>query len=240
MIDKKSPIPVYFQLMNYIKDEIKTKKLKPGDLLPSEREYCERFNISRMTVRQALKELEREGIIKRERGRGSFIASYPIEQEGIMSFTEIAQKEGLVATTRVLEFTREKAKNCAKFLNIDEQEDVIKATRLRIADGIPVALETVYLWEKKVPSINMDKLTGSLHRVLREDYGINITKSKLTFSAIFPTLELMKTLDMKETIPLLKIESVYYREEPVYYEVSFYRSDLFKVTVNLTKNLKGE
>jgi len=236
MIDKKSPIPVYYQLKNYIKEEIKNNNLKPGDLLPSEREYCEKFNISRMTVRQALKELELEGLIRRERGKGSFITAYPIEQVGIMSFTEMAEKEGLVPKTKILEFSKDKAGKIARFLNINEDDSIVKAIRLRIAGDMPVAVESVYIWEKIVPGIDIQKLSGSLHKVLNEEYGIRIIKSKLTFSVVFPAPDLIKVLEIREETPLLKIESIYYQEEPIYYEVSFYRSDLFKVTVNLIKN----
>ncbi|MCR4431333.1 MAG: GntR family transcriptional regulator [Tepidanaerobacteraceae bacterium] len=235
MLDKKSPIPVYFQLKNFIKEDIEKKKLKPGDPIPSEREYCEKFGISRMTVRQALKELETEGVIVREKGRGSFVAIPRIEQEGLMSFTEMVKARGMRPETEMVEFLKVPAGNLAATLGIKAQDYVFKITRLRKADGIPVALETVYIPEEFVPDMEKKNLTGSLYNILKDEYGMEIKGSKTGFSATMSTPYLEKLLELEEPMPLLKVESVNSAAGLNYYEISYYRSDHFKITVNLSR-----
>lgn len=235
VIDKKSPIPVYFQLKNFIKEDIEKRGLKPGDALPSEREYCERFGISRMTVRQALKELELEGVIVRERGRGSFVAIPRIEQEGLMSFTEMVTARGMKPETEMIEFLKIPAEGLADTLGIEEEEEVYKITRLRKADGFPVALETVHIPVKFIPGIEKKDLTGSLYNLLQMDYDMEIRWSKTSFSAAMSTPFLEDLLKLEKATPLLKVESVNFSAEPVYFEISYYRSDQFKITVNLNR-----
>ena len=78
-IDKNSPIPIYFQLQRELVALIDSGVLQPGDMLPSENDFSRQFNISPMTVRQAMSELVQQGYIKRERGRGSFVAPRHLE-----------------------------------------------------------------------------------------------------------------------------------------------------------------
>ncbi|MDK2878891.1 MAG: GntR family transcriptional regulator, N-acetylglucosamine utilization regulator [Thermoanaerobacteraceae bacterium] len=235
LLDKKSPIPVYFQLKKIIKEDIEKRNLKPGDPLPSEREYCENFGISRMTVRQALKELESEGIIVRERGRGSFVAIPRIEQEGLMSFTEMVKARGMKPETEIVEFLKIPAGNLSATLGIKDEDNIFKITRARKADGIPVALETVYIPEEFVPDIEEKDLTGSLYNILKDEYGMEIKGSKTSFSATTSTPFLEELLKLEEPMPLLKVESVNFATGLIYYEVSYYRSDQFKITVNLSR-----
>lgn len=232
---KKGPIPAYFRLKQIIIDDIKKKGMNPGDMLPSEREYCERFGLSRMTVRQALKELEHEGIIVRERGRGSFVAIPPIEQEGIMSFTEMVRAKGLEPETEVLEFQKRPAGPWGEFLEIGEKEEIYEITRLRKASGVPIAVETVFIPALLVPGIEAADLSGSLFTVLQEHYGIEIKRSKTSFSAVLSTPEMEKVLMLGGTWPLLRVESLNFYTKPIYYEISHYRSDQFKITVNISR-----
>jgi len=235
MLDKKSPIPVYYQLKKIIEKDIKSGKLKPGDPIKTEMEYCEEFGISRMTVRQALKELENDGLILRERGRGSFVSHLKIEQEGLMSFTDMAKNKNMVPSTIVVSFDSIKIEKVADKININPEDDIYQLVRIRNADNIPVAVERAYLPVKMVSDFNTKDLTGSLYKILTEDYGITILTSKTSFSSVMASEELKKQLKITEDMPLLKLENLYYSPKLVYYEVSYYRSDYFKITVNLNK-----
>jgi len=235
MIDKKSPIPVYYQLKNLIEKDIKSGVLKPGDSIKTEMEYCEEFKISRMTVRQALKELENDGLILRERGRGSFVSHLKIEQEGLMSFTDMAKNKNMVPSTTVVSFNKIKAESIAEKLNLNPEEDIYQLIRIRNADNIPIAVEKVYLPVKMVPGFEIKDLTGSLYKILTEDYDITILSSKTSFSSVMASDELKEQLEIFEDMPLLQLENICYSPKLVYYELSYYRSDYFKITVNLNK-----
>lgn len=90
MINKNSPIPIYYQLAEHIKQLIEKGDLSPGDSLPAEREYAEQYQISRMTVRQAFTQLVNAGYLSRRQGKGTFVAERKLEQplQGLTSFTE--------------------------------------------------------------------------------------------------------------------------------------------------------
>lgn len=235
-IDKKSPIPIYYQLKNLIKNSIESGVLKPGASIPSEREYSEKFNISRMTVRQALKELESEGLIIRERGRGSFVARPKIEQKNIMSFTQMVREMGMEPSTEVIDLKRTVTGNLHEKFMLDPSEGMFEVTRLRCADNIPVALETDYIPERFAPDIDAKDLTGSLYRLLKEEYGIEVTASKAGFEAVMSDRYMERLLDIGRSIPLLKVESINIAQRPVFYEISFYRSDVFKYAVNIYRD----
>lgn len=236
MLDKKSPVPVYFQLKNLIKKEIEVNKLKPGDPIKTEREYCEEFGISRMTVRQALKELENEGVIIRERGKGSFVSIPRIEQEGLMSFTDMVKKKNMTPTTEVHSFMKIKDSDVAKIFNIDDNDEIYKIVRIRKADNFPVAIEEVYIPVKLVKDFENQDLTKSLHHLLKNVYNYEIAYSKTNFSAVMANDTQKELLSIEDDAPLLKLENVNYSTKPIYYEVSYYKSEQFNITVNLNKN----
>lgn len=235
-IDKKSPIPIYFQLKNLIKDDIESGALKPGSPIPSEREYSEMYEISRMTVRQALKELESEGLIIRERGRGSFVARPKIEQKDIMSFTQMVREMGMEPSTEVIDLKRASIGKLSEKFMLDSSEGMFEVTRLRCADNIPVAVETDYIPERFAPDIDSKDLTGSLYRLLKDEYGIEVKSSRAVFEAVMSDRYLERIFSVETHIPLLKVESINSTDKPVFYENSFYRSDVFKYAVNIYRD----
>ncbi len=234
-IDKKSPIPIYYQLKNIVKDDIESGALKPGTALPSEREYSERFGISRMTVRQALKELENEGLVVRERGRGSFVARPKIEQKDIMSFTQMVREMGMEPSAQVIALKRTAIGKLHEKFTLDEREGMFSLTRLRCAGNVPVAVETDYIPESYVPGIDSKDLTGSLYELLKDEYGMEIISSRSSFEAVMSDHYLERILSMEGHMPLLKVESINMADKPVFYETSFYRSEVFKYIVNIYK-----
>lgn len=105
-IDKQSPIPIYYQIMEQLKAQIKSGELLPDMPLPSEREYAEQFGISRMTVRQALSNLVNEGFLYRLKGRGTFVSKPKMEQalQGLTSFTEDMKSRGMTPGSRLIDY----------------------------------------------------------------------------------------------------------------------------------------
>ncbi|WGI63589.1 GntR family transcriptional regulator [Escherichia coli] len=107
-IDKQSPIPMYHQIMENLKKQIVDGTLAPATLIPSEREYADRFGISRMTVRQALSNLVNEGYLYRQKGKGTFVSRKKFEQplQGLTSFTEDMRQRGLKASSQLIDFKK--------------------------------------------------------------------------------------------------------------------------------------
>jgi GntR family transcriptional regulator len=140
--------PLYDQLVDLLHEKIENE-MGAGDMLPSERELCETYGLSRTTVRLALAELERQGLVTRQHGRGTFVSDSVREATNLMgtySFTEQMRSMGRVPSTVVLEFdTREAPKHIAACLGLRIGDHVIRMKRLRIADGIPMMVERTYL-----------------------------------------------------------------------------------------------
>ena len=141
-------LPLYLQLSSLIRRCISSGLLKAGDQLPSEAELCGHFGISRSTVRQALKELEEQGLILRRQGLGSFVAEPKLyrRSENIYSFTSEAAAMGRKPGSRLLSFEiiRPSAE-IRRLMEIpDETVEVYRFTRIRLVDEVPLMLETSY------------------------------------------------------------------------------------------------
>ena len=141
-------LPLYLQLASLTRRCISSGLLKPGDQLPSEAELCRHFNISRSTVRQALKELEEQGLVLRRQGLGSFVAEPKLyrRSENIYSFTSEATAMGRKPGSRLLSFEiiRPSA-DIRRLMELrDESVEVYRFTRIRLVDEMPLMLETSY------------------------------------------------------------------------------------------------
>ena len=155
-VTKSSPVPVYVQIRDAIRDLLHELLLPPDTALPAERVMCERIGVSKMTLRQAYGLLERDGLIRRRRGLGTFVASPGLEKSlpDMRSFTEEMVAQGKVATSRLLSFdlcvplpaTRE-------FFRLPESESVYTIRRLRLSDGVPAALESVEVPQSLCPHL---------------------------------------------------------------------------------------
>lgn len=235
-IDKNNPLPVYLQLKNLILKRIEDGEYEPESLIPSEREISESLKISRMTVRQALNQLVDEGVLYREKGKGTFVSKSKFEQRNIMSFSELVRSRGLVPSTKVLkneiiypdEFL-------LKELNLSVEEPICNIKRLRYAGSIPVGIEEVFIPERYCPGIENYDLTSSLYKILKHKYYHNIKYVDSTIEAGSPSKEEMTLLEIKSNIPVLTIISSYYSDKDVklFYEKSSYRSDEYKYSVRV-------
>ncbi|WP_125153893.1 GntR family transcriptional regulator [Clostridium rectalis] len=231
-IDKDSPIPVYYQLKEKIKKKINNEVWKVGQCIDSERELSDHYQVSRMTVRQALGELVQEGILVREKGKGTFVCEPRVKQRDIMSFSEIAKRNGFEVKTKVLEFY--KMKTPEYLSDILPFEYVYHIRRLRKIKDDNIAVETVNIPCDYCGYIDEDLLKGSLYKLLNE-YGYIIDHSESYIQAILIDGEYKRMLDIKEDIPLLKIYSENFTEDGkvLFTEESVYRGDKYLLEVNI-------
>lgn len=235
-IDKKSPIPVYYQLKNIILNKIKSGDYAEGSLIPSERDLGESLGISRMTVRQALNQLVSEGALYREKGKGTFVSRSKIMQRNIMSFSETVRKKGLTPSTDVLRFEREADRpDIREILGIGETEGLYNVRRLRRADNMPIAVEEVFIPEKYCPHLEKYDLKASLYKLLREEYSLAINYMDVSIEASRATKEEKKLLGITDSTPVLRISSINYSDSGVrlFYEKDVYRSDQYSYNARI-------
>lgn len=238
MIDKNSPIPVYYQLKNDFIKKIASGVWKAGECISSERELCEIYDVSRMTIRQAIGELVQEGILTRKKGKGTFVCEQKVNQKDMMSFTEMIKQSGRSLETKVVEFEI-----------IDTPEDIqdvfildrlYKISRKRIVDNECIAVETVYIPVDYCGHLNKEMLEGSLYKVL-EGFGYIITNSNSSIVAVNVDDEIRKILECEINTPILKVVSKTFTntDKLLFLEEAFYKSDKFTLQVNISRK-EGE
>jgi len=238
-VDKKSPIPVYYQLKNIVFKKIQSGEFPAGSLIPSERDLGETLNISRMTVRQALNQLVSEGVLYREKGRGTFVSRTKIEQRNIMSFSESVAKKGLVPSTKVLHFSKEQiAEDIANILGLKAGENVYVIKRLRLANGIPVGIEENFLPEKYCPGLEKYDLTSSMYKLIKEEYSFAVSYVDNVIESSKPSKDEREQLGISNSVPVLRVSGVNYTDTDLklFYERSVYRSDEYKYSVRVYVN----
>jgi len=240
-IDKKSPIPAYYQLKQIILDKIAHGEYVAGCPIPSERELVETLGISRMTVRQALNQLVSEGVLYREKGRGTFVSRSKLEQRNIMSFSEMVLEKGLEPATKVLYFNLGKSsQEIIELLDLNENDSVYNIKRLRLAGNIPIGIEENYIPEKYCPDLDKHDLTSSLYKLLKDKYMLSISYVDNMIEASKPTKKEKELLKITDSKPVLRIAGVNYSEAgaKLLYEKSVYRSDEYKYSVRVYGNRK--
>ena len=164
MIDKSSPIPVYYQLKTDLISKISQGIWKPGECIASERELCEIYGVSRMTIRQALGELVQEDVLMKIKGKGTFVCEPRVKQEDMMSFTEMMKQTGRNLRTEVIDFNKiSTPEHLTEIISLDE---VYRINRKRIVDDECIAVEKVYIPVDYCGYIYEKMLEVSLFKIL--------------------------------------------------------------------------
>lgn len=240
MINKESPIPIYYQLQEHLKTKIENGELKSGDPIPSEREMAEKYEISRMTVRQAVNNLVNEGLLTRSKGRGTFVADQKIEQPlmKLTGFSEDMKRRGIEPGSKLISFDVIKAsKKVSKHLNINEGDAVYQISRLRLGAGDPMAYEVSYLPEKRIPKIPKDNIRGSLYSFIEECLGLKIERAIQTLEPSFATALESDMLTIEKGSPVLLLERTTFLHDdvPIEYVKSIYRGDRYKFIAEMRR-----
>ncbi|GAB2532607.1 GntR family transcriptional regulator [Gracilibacillus alcaliphilus] len=240
MIDKQSPIPIYHQLEEQIKSKIEKGEYKPGDALPSEREYAEQLNISRMTVRQAITNLVNERYLHRIKGKGTFITEKKFEQNlnGLTSFTEDMKARGMTPSNKLISFEIVPAKkNLANHLNIAEHSPVYEVKRVRLAEDIPMALERTYISANLIKGLTDNIVQSSLYQYIENDLGLKIGRASQLFEATIANDEELEYLNIPENSPVLLMKRITQLDDGTPFEVvkSSYRADRYQFMLDLER-----
>ncbi|MBW8348526.1 GntR family transcriptional regulator [Bacillus sp. IITD106] len=238
MVEKDNRLPLYYQLMDVIIGKIEAGELKDHDKLPSERELCEMYNVSRTTVRQTMQELEKEKLIYKQHGKGTFVSPKVINQSLLKfySFTEEMKKINKVPSSQVLAFKEiESDTQLAKKMEISEGTKVYKITRLRFADDEPMMYETSYLPLSRFPDLHGDDLERMpMYTLFRDKYKAIITKATERFSAIPTSKKEAALLNIREGEPSLLINRISFEGDSIIeYTVTIARGDKFTYSVEL-------
>jgi len=241
-IDFSSYIPYYAQLIQLIKTQINSGAWKAGDQIPGEAELCDRYHISRTVVRQALRELEVEGLIIRRKGRGTYIAPPKLHEslvQKLTGFYEDMVARGHTPVTITLKHSLEPAsEKIAQWLEIVPGTRVIEIQRLRSIDDTPFQLVTSYLPADLCPQLVHTDLTNrSLYQFLEQNCGLWIARGRRFIEAVAANEHEAQLLEIERGAPLVMLESVSYLENgrPVEYFHAVHRGDRARFEVELVR-----
>lgn len=240
---RDSATPLHIQIAEALRLQIQIDEIKAGENFPSERELAEHYGVSRMTVRQALHPLRKEGLIYHERGVGTFVADRKIDvhTRNLGGFSEEMRRRGLEPSSKVLSLRREIADNqTAENLRIAANAEVFELERLRLADGEPLAYEKAFLPAALCPTLddyNLEKL--SLYDVLENRFNVEIHHAEEFLEAAVAAPLEAKILGIKSKSPLLVVSRVVFTETNLAVESvqTLYRADRYRATFYLTKNV---
>ena len=235
-------VPLYYQLASILREHIVSGKYLAGDRLPTEEALARDYDVSRITIRQALGDLEKEGFIKREAGRGTFVAdrrtfSNTFRMEGSL---EDLISMGQSTTVRVLSLTTIKASASeADFLRLNLGDPLVRCTRLRLHGGTPFSYIINHVpgdigkhlrpeaWKK-----------GSILHQIETGLGIRMGDADQTISASLADAQLARLLKTGIGAALLSVDRVVRSVEgrPVEHVHSYYRSDIYSFKAHLVHN----
>lgn len=242
VIDRDSPVPYYHQLKELLRDEIVSGRWPAGTQIPSEPELCRLLDVSRTVVRQALGDLGHEGLLRRRKGLGTFVAEEKIHGRLVQSLTGFHDDmlaQGRVPRTRVLDQRVLPApKVVAAELGLAESTPVVMIDRVRSVDDEPIVLVTTYLPAALVPGLEtIDFTDRSLYQTLAARYGLIIERGRRLLESIAASDACADQLGIEPGDPLLFLRSVTYLADGQaieYYEAR-HRGDRTILEVDLVR-----
>jgi GntR family transcriptional regulator len=239
-IDKNSPVPYYYQLEQLLREKIDNGNIKPGDALPSEAELCSTFIVSRTVVRQALNKLSQDGIVYKEKGKGTFVAKPKLQEKFIQrtyGFYQEMKERGLAVESEVLEHELlESPTGIRTLLKLSEGQKVVRTSRLRSVNKELVMFTTTYVRSDLCPGLEKEDLTNhSLYQLLWDKYRLKISYGHRTLEAVAAGKYEADMLKVPRRSPLIYLESVSYLEDdtPIEYFEAWHRGDKCKFAIEL-------
>jgi GntR family transcriptional regulator len=221
------------------------EQLAVGDPIPPERRLAGELGVSRLTLRAALDELAREGLIVRRRGSGSFVSEPKIAQQiGLTSFTEDMRRRSMTPGTRLVEMeTIHAGARLGRALHVSPGEQVVRVLRLRLADGEPMAVEDLYVTASLIPGLTrIDLQNASFYALLRERYGITVARGIQVIEPTVTSQQEANLLGVPLHSPALMFERTTQSEDGTIVEFvrSVYRGDRYRIVTELSPPVSGQ
>lgn len=211
---------LYLQVEATLKEMIEGLVYSPGEQIPSERELAEQLGISRMTVRRAIENLIRRGLLERRSTSGTYVRQPQVYrrvgENAATGLTQMLHEEGAVAGSKLISFEIIIAPlKIAEKLSIRIGVPVCVIRRLRTANEKPFCIETSYLPQELVPDLcaeDVNNPQASLYSLLTNRYGIRLVRTYETLNMSYATHEEAKLLELKEADPVLLLKAVIFDE----------------------------
>ncbi|GAA6236945.1 GntR family transcriptional regulator [Apilactobacillus micheneri] len=234
-------LPIYIQIHNEIRKNIENGTWKLGIRIPSERELSAQFNVSRMTLRQAIQTLVDEGILEQRVGSGTFVSNEKVKEKmsGVTSFTDIMLAQGKEPSSKTISYhSLEPSLSEIEKLKIKQSDKVVRMERIRYGDGLPICFEIATVPEKIVQNLSKNDVTNSFYASLKHKLGLIPKVSKQTVSATLASEKIADYLDIKkgDAILLLRQTTSLQNGEPFEYVRTQYVGERFEFYLDSKKS----
>lgn len=241
-LNTQNNTPLYYQIYEFYKNKIIKEELNEGEALPPERNLSNIFNVSRSTVRQALKKLEEDNFVYRLPGSGTFVSHKTLKQElsSFYSFYEEVEKVGKKPSSKVLDFKKiplnKKLMEIFKLSN-NSNHEILLIKRLRLVDNEPLIYEETFIPLSRFKNFNVDLLNSTpMYKIFKDQYNVIFEKATESFSSlILEDQNILNYLGYKKKSSCMLIKRLTYElGEVIEYTVSYARGDKYeyKVTLN--------
>ena len=231
-IDKASPVPYYYQLLQLLERGIASGAFAPGEKIPTEAALCEHYDVSRTVVRQALSDLDRTGLVTRHKGKGTFVASPKVSEfvaQSLTSLHEDLSARGERLETKVLRLEVEPVSpHVAQILALPESERIVLLERLRFLGGEPLVVTTAHMpYSLCAPILDLDMRDRSLFKTYEGELGYKLLRGTRAIESRAADSEVAQQLGVREGAPVLVFSGVTYLEDgrPIEYFVGIHRGD---------------
>lgn len=237
-----SPVPLYTQIKEILRGRILDGSYKPHDQMPSESELMAAFKVSRITVRQALGDLQKEGLVFKIHGKGTYVSKPKAFQNigQLMGFGEAMSRMGYETLSQVVSVkTLAAGKAVGAKLGVREREQVSELRRVRYLNREPISLDVTYV-PKAIGErlVKEDLAHRDIFLILENDYGIALGEAEIQIEAMLADETLALMLKIEEGSPVLRIERLTYTAEgkPLDFEYLYYRGDAFQYRLRIERS----
>jgi GntR family transcriptional regulator len=239
MLNKDSSVPLHEQLASVLREQVIRRELGPNERLPSERELCQQYGISRITVRQALSELAQAGLVYSSVGKGTYVAETAFQEDlqPLSSFTQDLERRGMRANSQVLEARIVPADDYwSEVFYVPRGAELVRLYRLRLTGNIPIALQLTHLPHHLcLHLLEYDFSTCSLYEVLRNVYKLHLSRAETVIEATLATTHEADLLDLSTPAAILVSTQTTLLDTGIVIEVtrSTFNSERYKLRMHL-------
>jgi GntR family transcriptional regulator len=236
-----SPVPLYQQIKDTLRSGILDGKYPPRSRMPSESELQEMFEVSRITIRQALGDLQKEGLIFKVHGKGSFVSQPKTVQNitSLQGFAEAMSAAGHEIVNRVVSFHFVAANTeVAAKLALDEGDRVAEIHRVRLVNREPTSYEITFLPEALGKKLQRaDLATRDIFLILENDCGVALGSADLGIDAIPAPPPIARALELKKDAPVLRVERLTHdsKRQPIDFEYLYFKGGTFQYRLRVDR-----
>lgn len=239
MIDRESGVPLYYQIAQYLRAQIGSGVFRPGQALPTEEALQQTFHVSRATIRQAIRSLTSSGLVRMDRPRGTFVNEPRLVEQlpTLISFSDEVRRAGMEPGARLIAARLERPPDLVRTqLRLEPDVDALMVSRLRLADGEPIAVLTS--WIPSAIGIGPhDDFSGSLYDLFTR-CGAAPLHADQVLDAVNADTQTAGLLGVPRRTALLVVTRTTFgsRDIPIEYVVGWYRADRYRYSVRLSRD----